>query len=95
MRLESPVIWPQTPRPWPRGSECTEPAGTGRYFLVLGDGIQAVEVPAVGGFQLKRVGDLVLRLKYESPQGWITYSPGLAMDFTRTPSFRWSRPGRR
>jgi hypothetical protein len=61
---------------------------------VLGDGIQAVEVPPVGGFQLKRVGALSLRLKYESPQGWTTYSPELTMDFTRAPSFRWSRSGR-
>ena len=70
------------------------PYSSGRYFIVLGDGIQAVEVPAVGGFQLRRVGALSLRLKYESPEGWITYSPELAMDFTRAPSFRWSRPGR-
>jgi hypothetical protein len=48
----------------------------------------------VGGFQLKGVGALTLRLKYESPEGWITYSPELAMDFTREPSFRWSQSGR-
>jgi hypothetical protein len=70
------------------------PYRSGRYFFVLGDGIQAVEVPAVGGFQLKGVGALTLRLKYESPEGWITYSPELAMDFTREPSFRWSQSGR-
>jgi hypothetical protein len=70
------------------------PYQDGRYSFVLGDGIQSVEVPAVGGFQLKRVGALALRLKYESPQGWITYSPELAMDFTRAPSFRWARSGR-
>lgn len=66
----------------------------GRYFFVFGDGIQSVEMPAVGGFQLKRVGALSLRLEYESPQGWTTYSPELAMDFTRAPSFRWARSGR-
>jgi hypothetical protein len=70
------------------------PYQNGRYSFVLGDGIQSVEVPPVGGFQLKRVGALLLRLKYESPQGWITYSPELAMDFTHAPSFRWSRSGR-
>jgi hypothetical protein len=70
------------------------PYRNGRYAFVLGDGIQSVEIPAVGGFQLRRAGALALRLKYESPQGWITYSPELAMDFTREPSFRWSRSGR-
>jgi hypothetical protein len=68
------------------------PYQDGRYSFVLGDGIQSVEVPPVGGFQLQRVGALSLRLKYESLQGWTTYSPELAMDFTRAPSFRWSRP---
>ncbi|HEX3125759.1 MAG TPA: hypothetical protein VH394_00360, partial [Thermoanaerobaculia bacterium] len=70
------------------------PYQNGRYFIVLGDGIHSVEVPAVGGFQLKRIGIMILRLKYQSPQGWITYSPELAMDFTRAPSFRWARPER-
>ena len=70
------------------------PYSNGQYSFVLGDGIQAVEVPPVGGFQLKRAGALVLRLKYDSPQGWTTYSPELAMDFTRAPSFRWARSGR-
>lgn len=70
------------------------PYSNGRYFIVLGDGIHSVEVPPVGGFQLKRVGTMTLRLKYESPEGWITYSPELAMDFTRAPSFRWARSGR-
>lgn len=69
------------------------PYHDGRYSFVLGDGIQSIEVPPVGGFQLKRVGALSLRLRYESPQGWTTYSPELAMDFTRAPSFRWSRSG--
>ncbi len=70
------------------------PYRNGSYFFVLGDGIQAVEVPPTGGFQLRQVGALALRLKYESPEGWITYSPTLAMDFTREPSFRWAQSGR-
>jgi hypothetical protein len=70
------------------------PYRDGRYAFVFGDGIQTVEMPAVGGFQLRRAGALSLRLKYESPRGWTTYSPELAMDFTRAPSFRWSRSGR-
>jgi len=71
------------------------PYREGRYFFIFGDGLQAFQMPAVGGFQLKQARSLSLKLKYESPQGWMTYSPELAMDFTRSTSFRWSRPARR
>lgn len=52
---------------------------------------RSAAVRGVGGFQLRQVGALTLRLKYESPEGWVTYSPELAMDFTGALSFRWSR----
>lgn len=68
------------------------PYQEGRYTFVLGNGIQAFDMPAVGGFQLRQAGALSLRLKYQSPEGWTTYSPELAMDFSRNPVFRWSRP---
>ena len=70
------------------------PYPDGKYSFVMGDGIQAFPMPAHGGFQLRRVATLSLRVKYQSPEGWITYSPELAMDFTRNPSFRWARPVR-
>ncbi len=70
------------------------PYREGRYAFVLGDGAQAFEMPASGGFQLKQVGRLALRVRYESPEGWVTYSPELDMDFTRQPSYRWARPAR-
>ena len=68
------------------------PYKEGRYSFVLGNGIQAFEMPAVGGFQLRQAGALSLRVKYQSPEGWTTYSPELAMNFSREPVFRWSRP---
>ncbi len=68
------------------------PYREGTWSFVLGDGLQAFPMPANGGFQLRRVGSLSLRVKYRSPEGWTTYSPELKMDFTRTPSFRWARP---
>lgn len=70
------------------------PYREGKYSFVLGDGIQAFPMPANGGFQLRQADALSLRVKYQSPEGWITYSPELAMDFTRSPSFRWGRPRR-
>lgn len=70
------------------------PYPAGKYSFVLGDGIQAFPMPAHGGFQLRQAGALSLRVKYQSPEGWITYSPELAMDFRRNPSFRWARPAR-
>lgn len=68
------------------------PYREGTWSFVLGDGLQAFPMPANGGFQLRRVGALSLRVKYRSPEGWTTYSPELKMDFTRDPSFRWARP---
>ena len=68
------------------------PYREGTYSFVLGDGIQAFPMPSHGGFQLRQAGALSLRVKYRSPEGWTTYSPELKMDFTRAPSFRWSRP---
>ena len=68
------------------------PYREGTYSFVLGDGIQAFPMPSYGGFQLRQAGALSLRVKYRSPEGWTTYSPELKMDFTRAPSFRWSRP---
>ncbi len=67
------------------------PYPDGRYSFVFGDGVQAFEMPVTGGFQLRQTGRMSLRLKYESPQGWATYSPELAMDFSRETKFRWSR----
>lgn len=68
------------------------PYKDGKYSFVLGNGLQAFDMPAIGGFQLRQAGALSLRLKYQSPDGWSTYSPELAMDFSRNPVFRWSRP---
>ncbi|HWM89669.1 MAG TPA: hypothetical protein VN493_02765 [Thermoanaerobaculia bacterium] len=70
------------------------PYRDGKYSFVLGDGIQAFPMPANGGFQLRQPGALALRIRYQSPEAWTTYSPELAMDFRQSPSFRWARPSR-
>lgn len=79
LRAEGPVLF------WELG-----PHPEGSYWLVMGDGAQAIQVPRTGGFQTRGMEKLALRIKYRSPEGWITYSPELVMDLTRGP-FRWGR----
>lgn len=79
IRAEGPVLF------WRLG-----PYREGSYWLVMGDGAQALEVPRSGGFQTRGMRKLELRIKYRSPEGWVTYSPELAVDLTRGP-FRWGR----
>lgn len=68
------------------------PYRDGRYRFVLGDGVQTLEVPRRGGFQLPGARVLSLKVRYEAPSGWVTYSPELTMDFARARRQRWSRP---
>ncbi len=68
------------------------PYRDGRWRLVLGDGVQVVEVPRHGGFHLPGARLLSLRVRYQAPSGWVTYSPQLTMDFARAPRQRWRRP---
>ena len=35
--------------------------------------------------------ELALRVRYDSPLGWTTYSPLLRMDFARRANYAWSR----
>ncbi len=52
------------------------PYREGEYRFVLGDGRQAFEMPREAGFQVRgRPALPPLRIGYESPAGWITYSP--------------------
>jgi hypothetical protein len=68
------------------------PYREGRYALVMRDGIESIDVPRVGGYQRRGVKRLDLRVRYESPAGWVTYSPSLALDVSRAPVARWERP---
>ncbi len=67
----------------------------GRYRFVLADGLQAFDVPRVEGFQLPGVHSIALRVRYVAPQGWVTYSPVLTLEFAKTTIFHWSRPNDR
>jgi len=67
------------------------PYSQGRWRLVFADGVEAYEVPRYGGFQIGDPTELALRVRYDSPLGWTTYSPLLRMDFARRANYAWSR----
>ncbi|HEX8173284.1 MAG TPA: hypothetical protein VF824_22310 [Thermoanaerobaculia bacterium] len=67
------------------------PYDDGRYDIVLGGGAQSFPVPREDGFRLAGVPGLSLRVRYQSPEGWVTYSPEIALDFARQPDFTWYR----
>lgn len=51
----------------------------GRYWFVLGDGATVAEVPRTGAFRLRGGAPRSLRVKYEAPEGWVTYSAEVAV----------------
>lgn len=55
------------------------PYRDGRYVFVLGDDI-AYEVGPEAGFRFPNIDALTIRVRYESPAGWMTYSPDLRLD---------------
>lgn len=67
------------------------PYETGRWSVIFGGGMQAFAVPREEGFRLAGVPGLTLRVRYESPEGWVTYSPEIALDFARQPNLVWHR----
>jgi hypothetical protein len=59
--------------------------------VLIANGVQAFDVPREDGFRLPDIPGISLRIRYDSPQGWVTYSPELALDFVRQPRLNWSR----
>ena len=49
------------------------PYDEGTYRLVVNDGVVAPELPRVASFR-REAGPLSLRVRYDSPVGWVTYS---------------------
>lgn len=68
------------------------PYERGSYALVLEKGVESLTVAREDGYRLTP-GVLSLMLRYESPEGWVTYSPELTMDFRVSARFRWERNG--
>jgi hypothetical protein len=67
------------------------PYESGRWSVVLANGIQAFEVPRRDGFTLGELPGIALRIRYQAPEGWVTYSPEIALDFVRQPDVEWHR----
>ncbi len=66
------------------------PYEAGRYSLVTGKGIRSIPVTRRDGYRLASPF-LVAMVRYEAPEGWVTYSPELAMDFRVATRYGWER----
>lgn len=69
------------------------PYHDGTYTLLIGEGIQAFDIPAHWGFHLPGMTSLTFRIRYEARSRWRTYSPPLTIDGTRG-TLSWQRPER-
>ena len=67
------------------------PDPDGAYRVLLANGQQAFDVPAVAAFRVGDLPGITLRVRYQSPSGWVTYSPDFALDFVRHPDVSWHR----
>lgn len=67
------------------------PSDRGGYSIVLDDGAQAFAVPREGGFRLSGPASLRLRVRYESPEGWMTYSPQMSVPLEEGAHVAWRR----
>lgn len=67
------------------------PYDQGKWTAILAGGMQAFEVPRQDGFYLPNVPGLSLRIRYDSPEGWVTYSPEIVLDFAKQSDFTWHR----
>jgi hypothetical protein len=61
------------------------------YTFVSGNGFLAYEVQRHGGLQLFGMKDVKFQVRYRSPQGWVTYSPEMSVDFSRDRDLTWRR----
>jgi len=70
------------------------PYGSGRYAIVYGDGIERFDVARRDGYR-HHASVFTLRIRYESPEGWRTFSPDIPLDFRASPRIHWERAARR
>lgn len=83
--------------PWAEPDEGAErPPGsdgpTAGYAFLLEDGRIRYDVPRRGAFRVGRQSLPGLRVRYGSPEGWVTYSEPLDLEPSGEPVFRWRRP---
>jgi hypothetical protein len=68
------------------------PYQKGQYSFLLGDGAAIFEMPRSAAFQMQdRAPFLLLRVKHEAPEGWVTYSPELRVPLVEGQGVRWER----
>lgn len=67
------------------------PYEDGAWAFVLDDGLERFDVPRRGGFRLGETDRLTLRVRYESPEGWVTYSQPLTIELGAGTPVRWRR----
>jgi hypothetical protein len=67
------------------------PYADGKYSAVIGNGVQGFEIPRHDALQLPGMTGIALRIRYDSPAGWTTYSPELTLDFVHHPDLSWRR----
>jgi hypothetical protein len=68
------------------------PYREGKYSFLMGDGVAVFEMPRSAGFHMQeRAPFLLLRVRYESPEGWVTYSPELRVPLLEGQGVRWGR----
>lgn len=74
---------------WELGPYADAP-GSG-YAFVLDHGRLRYEVPREAAFHLGALPEIALRVRYDSAQGWVTYSPELRLDLAPGAKVRWRR----
>jgi hypothetical protein len=67
------------------------PYATGKYSALLGEGLEAFGIPRRDALNLPGVTELEVRIRYDSPEGWWTYSPPIKMNFAQRRHYYWSR----
>lgn len=68
------------------------PYREGKYSFLMGDGAAVFEMPRSATFQMQeRAPFLLLRVRYESPESWVTYSPELRVPLVEGEGVRWAR----
>ncbi|MEK6373510.1 MAG: hypothetical protein AABO58_12530 [Acidobacteriota bacterium] len=67
------------------------PEEAGVYRFVLAGGAQGFDMPRRGGFRIAGPPALPIRVRYQSPDGWITYSPELSVPLREGAQIEWHR----
>jgi hypothetical protein len=61
------------------------------YSVVSDNGFLAYAVKRRDRLRLVGLPSLTFRVRYRSPQGWVTYSPEFSLDFSRDQDLTWRR----